>query len=101
MDERIWVFTTDYCPYCQQAKALLLRKQLAFHEVDVTHDPAKREWLVAATGRRTVPQIFVDGESIGGFDDLAALERRGELDARLRQPPRSGAEPSAEPSRRA
>ena len=58
---------------------LLKKRGIAFEEIDVTHDDAKRAWLVQATGRRTVPQIFIDGESIGGSDELHALDRKGEL----------------------
>lgn len=80
MPHTIQVFTTDYCPYCDRAKALLKRRGLAYDEIDVTHDPAKRAWLVQASGgRRTVPQIFIGGQSIGGSDELHALDRRGEL----------------------
>ena len=77
------IFTTNYCGYCSSAKALLQRKGIAFTEKDVTDDPARRRWLVEKTGRRTVPQIFFGNESIGGFDELAALEKSGTLQARL------------------
>lgn len=79
---RVTVYTTDYCPYCVRAKKLLERRGIEYAEVDVTHDEGKRAWLVAATGRRTVPQIFVGERPIGGSDDLAALDASGEL-ARL------------------
>jgi len=77
MARAIQVYTTDYCGYCKRAMALLAKKGVAFDEVDAT---TLREWLVDATGRRTVPQIFVDGVPIGGHDDLVALERSGQLD---------------------
>ncbi len=74
------VYTTKICPYCVQAKSLLKKRAIAFEEIDVTHDSNKREWLVQASGgRRTVPQIFINGEAIGGSDDLHALDRNGEL----------------------
>jgi glutaredoxin 3 len=73
------MYSTSYCPYCTQAKALLKKRNIAFEEIDVTHDEAKRAWLVQASGRRTVPQIFINGESIGGSDELHALDRKGEL----------------------
>lgn len=79
MSERVQVYTTEYCGYCVRAKALLSRLQIAYEEVDVTHDFEKREWLVNESGQRTVPQIFIDGRSIGGFVELAALERAGGL----------------------
>jgi len=79
----VQVYTTDYCPYCDRAKALLKKRDIAFEEIDVTHDQAKRAWLVKTTGRRTVPQIFVKGEAIGGSDELHALDRSGELARKL------------------
>ena len=77
------VYTTKVCPYCIQAKALLKKKGVAFSEIDVSNDPEKRTWLVSATGQRTVPQIFINDQPIGGFDDMAALNRKGELDRLL------------------
>ena len=79
MAAEVKFYTTSYCPYCTQAKALLKKRSIAFEEIDVTHDEAKRAWLVQASGRRTVPQIFINGESIGGSDELHALDRKGEL----------------------
>lgn len=79
----ITIYTTSYCPYCVRAKQLLAHKKLDFVEVDVSHDDARRAWLVETTGLRTVPQVFVGDRSVGGFDDLAALERAGELDKLL------------------
>jgi glutaredoxin 3 len=77
----IRIYTTPSCSYCQQAKRLLARKKLPYEEIDVAGDDGKREWLVQATGKRTVPQIFIGEQAIGGSDDLHALEGRGELDA--------------------
>jgi glutaredoxin 3 len=72
------VYTTDYCPYCRAAKDLLRSKGVAFEERDVTDDDVMREKLVHLTGgRTTVPQIFVDGKAMGGYDDLAAFFRNG------------------------
>jgi glutaredoxin 3 len=90
----VTVYTTGYCAYCIRAKALLKRKGVAFTEIDVTNDHAKRAWLVDATGRRTVPQVFINGTSIGGSDELHELERSGRLDSLLAQDspsPRSSA----------
>jgi glutaredoxin 3 len=75
----VQVYVTTTCPYCVSAKALLKKRGIAFEEVDVTNDPEKRDWLVATTKRRTVPQIFIGGKPIGGSDDLHALDERGEL----------------------
>lgn len=77
------VYTTRICGYCVAAKRLLERKGVPFEEVDVSRDHEKRMWLVQATGQRTVPQIFIGEESIGGYNELSALDRAGELDLRL------------------
>ncbi len=81
---KIDVYTTTYCPYCVRAKALLDRKSVPYTEVDCSSDDDKRLWLVEHSGRKTVPQIFIDGVAIGGSDDLHALEKRGDLDRILR-----------------
>ena len=69
---KVIVYTTSYCGYCRAAKKLLAERGITFEEVDVTTDDEKRRWLVAQTGRQTVPQIFWDGEAIGGYMDLYA-----------------------------
>lgn len=79
MGVRVQVYSTAYCGFCVRAKQLLSRLNIAFDDIDVTEDMDKRAWLVESTGQRTVPQIFIDGRSIGGFTELAALERQGEL----------------------
>lgn len=79
----VTIYTTGYCSYCTRAKQLLGKKGVAFVEVDVSDDDERRAWLVETTGRRTVPQVFIGERSVGGFDDLAALERAGELDRML------------------
>lgn len=74
----IVVYTTQTCPYCHAAKRLLKSKGFAFKEVDVTEDEPMREKLVKMTGgRETVPQIFIDGKSIGGYDELVQLIEEG------------------------
>jgi glutaredoxin 3 len=75
----VQIYTTRLCGYCVAAKSLLARRNIPFEEIDVTGDGAARAWLVEATGRRTVPQIFIRGQSIGGYDELAALDRAGQL----------------------
>jgi glutaredoxin 3 len=78
------IYTTPLCPYCWRAKRLLSRKGVAFVEVDLWQQPQRRsEMIERAGGRRTVPQLFIDGRAIGGSDELAALESCGELDAML------------------
>jgi glutaredoxin 3 len=77
------VYETQYCGYCRMAKRLLQARNIEFAQFDVTGDRDMRSWLVKATGQRTVPQIFIRGESIGGFDELSALDRRGQLATRV------------------
>lgn len=81
--KRIRLFTTSTCGYCALAKRLLTQRGLDYDEVDVTDDDAERARLVDLTGQRTVPQIFIDGEPIGGYQELAALDRTGELARRV------------------
>lgn len=76
---RVTVYTTRDCPFCVLAKRLLESRGIAFEEIDVSGDDALRTALVQRTGRRTVPQIFIDDEPIGGYDALAAMDARGEL----------------------
>lgn len=79
---QIEVYTKAFCPYCTRAKMLLDRKGADFREIDVTMDRAGFDAMVErANGRRTVPQVFIDGRHVGGSDDLAALDAKGELDA--------------------
>jgi glutaredoxin 3 len=84
---KVEVYTTNYCPYCMRAKVLLKSKGVKFEEIDVTDDPDLRaKMVVLAGGRQTVPEIFINGEIIGGCDELYALERSGQLDKLLAQP---------------
>jgi glutaredoxin 3 len=77
---RVRMYTTQVCPYCIRAKALLKQRGVAsIDEVRVDLEPAQREQMVALTGRRTVPQIFIGDTHVGGCDDLIALDRRGGL----------------------
>lgn len=77
------IYTTQVCPYCVRAKHLLKQKGAAYTEVDVSRDHEQRMALMARTKMRTVPQIFINDEFIGGCDELYALERAGQLDVRL------------------
>lgn len=80
----VTIYTTPSCGYCFAAKRLLRGKGIAFEEIDVSADPRRRaEMMQRASGRRTVPQIFIGGEGVGGFDDIAALDRAGKLDPML------------------
>jgi glutaredoxin 3 len=80
------VYTTSSCPYCVQAKRLLDRKGVPYTEIDVSADAEKRAEMMRASGRRTVPQIFIAEQSIGGFDELYELEQTGRLDGLLAAP---------------
>lgn len=80
---QVVLYSTDYCPYCTRAKMLLSKKNVTFEEVNVEERPELRSWLVSASGQRTVPQVFVNNRPIGGFTDMAALDRAGELDRLL------------------
>lgn len=74
------MYTTQVCPYCQRAKALLKQRGVAeIDEVRIDLDPAQRDAMIALTGRRTVPQIFIGSTHVGGCDDLMELDRRGGL----------------------
>jgi glutaredoxin 3 len=81
---RVEVYSTLFCPYCARAKSLLENKGVDYVEIDVMADTSKRDEMVErAGGRQTVPQIFIDGELIGGCNELYALDRAGKLDAKL------------------
>ena len=86
-DERIVVYSQPFCGYCSAAKRLLTQKGAAFTEFDVMFDSGRRsEMLSRSGGRSTVPQIFIDGRNVGGYDDLSALDKAGELDRLLATP---------------
>jgi len=81
---KVELYTTAWCPYCARAKALLEHKGVAYTEIDIIEQPGRRnEMIERARGRTTVPQIFIDGEHIGGCDDMVALDRAGGLDPKL------------------
>ena len=81
---KVEIYTKSFCPYCTRAKMLLDSKGAAYDEIEVTSDAAGFERMVErANGRRTVPQIFIDDQHIGGSDDLAAADARGVLDQLL------------------
>jgi glutaredoxin 3 len=80
------IYTTPLCPYCVRAKGLLSRKGVEFTEIDLWQEPGRREEMIRRSGgRRTVPQIFIDGQAMGGSDDLHALDKAGKLDPLLAQ----------------
>lgn len=77
------IYTTQWCPYCNMAKALLKRKGVAYNEIDASAGNVRQAMIERANGRMTVPQIFIGDTHVGGSDDLHALERAGKLDALL------------------
>ena len=79
------LYTTTFCPYCARARLLLERKGVPYADIDIIEQPERRDEMIRRAGGRTsVPQIFINGEHIGGSDELVALERAGTLDAKLR-----------------
>ena len=77
---KILIYTTQVCPYCHAAKDFFRSKGLEFEEIDVTgDDEARRKLVEKSDGRKTVPQIFIDGTGIGGYSDLIALDQGGKL----------------------
>jgi glutaredoxin 3 len=86
-EPRILVYSTPFCGYCAAAKRLLTAKGAEYTEIDVMMDPERRQEMLAKSGGlRTVPQIFIDGRHIGGFDELNALDKAGDLDPLLAAP---------------
>jgi glutaredoxin 3 len=76
----VLLYVTGWCPYCQRARGLLAKKGVEFTEIDVDEDGKLREEMIARSGRRSVPQIFIGDKHVGGCDDLFALDSSGELD---------------------
>ena len=81
--KKIEIYTTQWCPYCTAAKALLDDKGVGYEEIDASDPEIRVAMVQRANGRRTVPQIFVGETHVGGYDDLSALDRRGQLDPLL------------------
>jgi glutaredoxin 3 len=79
MSVKVEIYTGSNCAYCVAAKNLLKQKGLDYEELRIDTDPAKRDEMMARAKRRTIPQIFINGEHVGGFDDLAAADRNGKL----------------------
>ena len=80
------IYTIRYCPYCQEAKELLSRKGVVFHEIDASGNrDVRKQMIERANGRSTFPQIFIGATHVGGCDDLYALEEAGKLDPLLAQ----------------
>lgn len=79
------IYTRDGCPYCTRAVSLLASKGAAFKEFNASRDPAYRQEMMQRSGRNTFPQVFVNGQHLGGCDDIHALDARGKLDPLLAQ----------------
>ncbi len=80
---QVVVYSADYCPYCDKAKDLLKAKGAQYKEINVTHDDDAKQEIMQKTGLKTVPQVFIGEEFIGGFDKLRDLDQAGELDKKL------------------
>ncbi len=85
MTAAVTMYSTRFCPYCIRARMLLESKQVKYTDISVDGDPELRREMMQRSGRRTVPQIWVGGQHVGGFDDLARLEQQGSLDQLLQQ----------------
>ena len=81
--KKVEIYTTQWCPYCNAAKALLQKKGVAYEEIDAESPDDRAKMMQRATGRRTVPQIFIGDAHIGGCDDIYALDAQGGLDPML------------------
>jgi glutaredoxin 3 len=79
----VTLYTTEQCPYCTSAKKLLAKREIEYTEINLARDPDGRDELVSKTGMYTFPQIVIDGESIGGFQELLAADRAGQLPSLL------------------
>ena len=79
----VTMYTTSWCPYCSRARSLLKSKGVDFEDIDIEEAPEKRAEMQSRSGRRSVPQIFIGDQHVGGCDDLHALEHAGKLDALL------------------
>lgn len=83
MSAEVIMYATQFCPYCMRARRLLKQKGVEYTEIPVGGDRALWKEMEQRSGRNTVPQIFINGESVGGYDDIAALDRQGKLDQKL------------------
>ena len=90
----VTIYTRSWCPYCQRALALLQLRGIGYRELRLEDGPAVREEMIARSGRRTVPQVFIGDHHVGGSDDLAAIERSGELDRLLAEHAQSANQPT-------
>ena len=83
MSAEVIMYSTRFCPYCMRARSLLKKKGVEYTEIKVGRDRELWDEMEQRSGQNTVPQIFINDESVGGYDDIAALDRQGELDQKL------------------
>ncbi len=83
MSAEVIMYATRFCPYCMRARSLLKKKGVEYNEISVGRDRDLWDEMEQRSGRNTVPQIFINDESVGGYDDIATLDRQGELDQKL------------------
>jgi len=88
--ESVEIYTKSHCPYCWRAKELLRIKGVDFLEYDITQDPSRAREMIERSGRETVPEIFIDGELIGGCVELFELDEQGQLNRLLKLSPPTG-----------
>lgn len=81
---KVVIYSKGNCPYCRLAKELLTQRNVAYEEIHIDNDADKQAEMIRLSGRRTVPQIFINDQPIGGYDDLAALAKSGKLDGLLK-----------------
>jgi glutaredoxin 3 len=93
MRAEVTIYVTDYCGFCTRAKRLLNEKRARLTEINVEGREDLRSWLRQISGQRTVPQVFINGRSVGGFTDIASLDDAGELDPLLAEDADAGAPP--------
>ena len=89
MTADVLMYTTSWCPFCTRARTLLKEKDVQWTELDIKADPATRQAMVEASGRTSVPQIFINGTLVGGSEELFALDVRGDLDKLLGRTPQA------------
>ena len=83
MSAKVTMYSTRFCPYCMRARSLLGQKNVSYEEIDVSGDPGLRQTMFELSGRDSVPQIFINDLAVGGYDDIALLDRQGKLDSML------------------
>ena len=87
MSAKVTMYSTRFCPYCMRARSLLGNKNVAYEEIDVGSDTSLWQKMQSLSGRDSVPQIFINDEPVGGYDDIALLDRQGQLDSMLAASP--------------